>query len=50
VSAARAFSYSGDASGFAAHAAPESAEGRLDVTVEPYSNTAIEMTFKRAKP
>jgi hypothetical protein len=50
VSAARAFSYSGDASGFAAHAAPESAEGRLDVTVEPYSITAIEMTFKRAKP
>jgi len=50
MSAARAFSYSGNASGFAAQPAPESADGRLDVAVEPYSITAIEMTFKRAKP
>jgi hypothetical protein len=50
VSATRAFSYSGNASGFAAQPAPESADGRLDVAVEPYSITAIEMTFKRAKP
>jgi hypothetical protein len=50
VSAARAFSYSGNASGFAAQPAPESADGRLDVAVEPYSITAIEMTLRRAKP
>jgi hypothetical protein len=50
VSAARAFSYSGNASGFAAHPVPESADGRLDVAVEPYSITVIEMTLRRAKP
>jgi hypothetical protein len=50
VSAARAFSYSGNANGFAPQPAPESADGTLNVAVEPYSITAIEMTFKRAKP
>jgi hypothetical protein len=50
LSAARAFSYSGNASGFAAHPAQASADGRVEVAVEPYSITAIEMTFRREKP
>ena len=50
VSAARAFSYTGNASGFAARPAPGSANGRLDLTVEPYSITTVEMTLRRANP
>jgi len=50
VSAARAFSYTGNASGFAARPAPGSANGRLDLTVEPYSITTVEMRLRRANP
>jgi hypothetical protein len=50
VSAVRAFSYSGNTSGFARHPVPESADGRLEVAVEPYSITAIEMKLRKAKP
>jgi len=50
VSAVRAFSYTGNASGFAARPAPGSANGRLDLTVEPYSITTVEMTLRRANP
>ena len=50
VSAARAFSYAGNASGLAAHLVPESAGRRLDVAVEAYSITVIEMTLRPAKP
>jgi hypothetical protein len=50
VSAARAFSYSGNASGFAAQPAPQGADGTLNVAVEPYSITAIEIRLRRAKP
>ncbi|MFL5308839.1 MAG: glycoside hydrolase family 44 protein, partial [Myxococcales bacterium] len=50
VTAARAFSYSGNPSGFAARPQPASVDGRLDVTVEPYSITVVDMTLRRANP
>jgi len=49
VSAARAFSYTGNASGFAAGAEPDRSHGRLEVAVEPYSITVIEVTLSPTK-
>ncbi len=49
VSAARAFSYSGNARGFAARPEPDRGDGKLEVAVEPYSITVIEVTLGRAK-
>jgi hypothetical protein len=50
VSSARLFSYSGNASGFAARSKPDLGDQRLNVAVEPYSITVIDATLRRAKP
>jgi hypothetical protein len=47
VSSARAFSYTGNAGGFALRPAPESGHGKLDLAVEPYSITVIDTTLRR---
>ena len=49
ASAARAFSYSGNARGFAARPEPDRGDGKLEVAVEPYSITVIEVTLGRTK-
>jgi hypothetical protein len=49
VSGARAFSYTGNASGFAAAPEPDRSHGRLEVAVEPYSITVIEVALGPAK-
>jgi hypothetical protein len=50
ASEARAFSYSGSASGFAASPQPNRGERSLDVSVEPYSIAVIDVALGGATP